>query len=317
MMPKERYIEFDVTYKCSAHCQHCILVSSPSKGGLMTIEDARTYLTEMKKLGLTGLDLIITGGEALLFFERVMGIIQTAAELGITPVRSVQSNGSWCTSDGLTRRRLTALRDAGLRGMYFSVDPFHYEFVPTEHVRRGIRIAEYVFGPDHVAVNSRTYLEAETIPTVAAFMENREKPPAVMTGRAAWTLPDYLPTIPLEQILDMNCRGGSRDIDPSSVWQINVDAYGYVSSWICSGILLGNAHETPLAEIISRPLVEQPQMVQDLVAHGPACMLNMAGKHGFQPEDRYVTKCHLCWDIRAAIYKHYPELFAPAELYYE
>jgi hypothetical protein len=30
-----------------------------------------------------------------------------------------------------------------------------------------------------------------------------------------------------------------------------------------------------------------------------------------------VTKCHLCWDIRCAIYAHYPDIFAPAELYHE
>jgi len=317
MMPKDRYIEFDVTYKCSAQCQHCILVSSPNKNGLMSVEDARNYLSEMKKLGLTGLDLIITGGEALLFFKRVVEIIKAASELGMAPVRSVQSNGSWCANDKLTRQRLTELRNAGLQGIYFSADPFHNEFVPVENVRRGMEIAEEVFSPENVSVNSRTYLDAETIPTVAEHLKSVEGIPTVMTGRAVWTLSDYLPTIPLEEILHMNCRSGKTDIDPSSVRQINVDAYGCVSSWICSGILLGNAHETPLAEILSRPLTEQPQIVQDLVAHGPACMLDMAEKHGFQPKDRYVTKCHLCWDIRTAIHVHYPELFAPAELYRE
>ncbi len=317
MMPKERYIEFDVTYKCSARCRHCILVCSPEKGGLMTVEDARTYLMEMKKLNLTGLDLIITGGEALLFFERVLEIIQEAADLGMTPVRSIQSNGSWCANDRLTRQRLTELRDAGLQGIYFSIDPFHNEFVPIADVRRGIRIAQEVFGPEHVSVNSHNYLDAEAIPTVGEYLESVEGLPAVMTGRAAWTLPDCLPTVALEEILSMNCRGGKTDIDPSSVWQINVDAYGYVSSWICSGILLGNAHETPLAEIISRSLVKQPQIVQDLVEHGPACMLDMAEKHEFRPKERYVTKCHLCWEIRTAIHMYYPALFAPAELYHE
>ena len=317
MMPEERYIEFDVTYKCSAQCRHCILVCSPKKGGLMTLEDARAYLVEMKKLGLTGADLIITGGEALLFFQRVLEIIQSAAEFEMTPVRSIQSNGSWCTNDKLTRQRLTDLRDAGLQGMFFSVDPFHHEYVPFENVRRGITIAEEVFGREHVAVGSRSYFDAERIPPVEEYLEGVEGPPAIMTGRAAWALPDYVRKMPLEQILEENCRGGRSDIDPSSVWQINVDAYGYVSSWICSGILLGNAHETPLSQILSRPIIEQPQLVQDLVEYGPSCMLDMAEKHGFQPEKGYVTRCHLCWDIRTAIHMHYPELFAPAELYRE
>ncbi len=315
MMPEERYIEFDLTYKCSAQCRHCILVCSPKKGGLMTLEDAHTYLLEMKKLGLSGSDLIITGGEALLYFERVLEIIRCAADLDMTPVRSIQSNGSWCVNDKLTRQRLTDLHEAGLQGIYFSVDPFHNEFVPFENVQRGIAIAEEIFGRDHVAVSSRNYLNAERIPTAVEYLEGVEGPPAIMTGRAAWALPDYLKKAPLDQILGKNCRGGSNDIDPSSVWQINVDAYGCVSSWICSGILLGNAHETPLSQILTRPLTDQPQIVQDLVAHGPGCMLGMAKKHGFQPAEGYVTKCHLCWDIRTAIHMHYPGLFAPAELY--
>lgn len=317
MMPEGRYIEFDVTYKCSAQCRHCILVCSPKKNGLMTLEDARTYLIEMQKLGLTGSDLIVTGGEALLYFDRVLEIIQSATEFGMTPVRSVQSNGSWCINDKLTRQRLIALHDAGLDGIYFSVDPFHYEYVPLDNVKRGITIAEEIFGREKVSIGSRSYFDAEEIPSVEEHLESIEGPPAIMTGRAAWALPDYVQKTPLEQILKTNCRGGSNDIDPSSVLQINVDAYGCVSSWICSGILLGNAHETPLSQIISRPITEQPQLVQDLVEYGPACMLDMAEKHGYQPDDGYVTKCHLCWDIRTAIHKHYPKLFAPAELYRE
>ncbi len=317
MMPKERYIELDVTYKCSARCRHCIFASSPEKGGLMTIEDARTYLSETKKLGLTGLDVIITGGETLLFFERTLGIVQVAADLGMAPIRSIQSNGAWCISDELTHQRLTALHNAGLQGMYFSVDPFHQEFVPLENVRRGIKISEDIFGAEHVAVSSRAFLEAEVMPSVEEYIEMIVKSPPIFVARAAWALSEYIPKIPLEQILDMNCRGGNHDIDPSSVWQINVDAYGYVSSWICSGILLGDAHKIPFAEIVSRPLEKQPQLVQDLVERGPAAMLSMAEKHGFQPKEQYVSKCHFCWDIREAIYMHYPELFAPVELYHD
>ena len=315
-MPKERYIELDVTYKCSAECQHCIFGSSPRKGGLMPIDDARAYLAETKKLGLTGRDVIITGGEPLLFYEHTLGIVRAAAELGMAPIRSIQSNGSWCTSDELTRTRLTELRDAGLEGMYFSADPLHQQFVPIERVRRGVQIAEEVLGPEHAAVGgSREYLEGNKAATVKEVVEKFATSPPVMVARAVWKLADSLPKMPLEQILETNCRGGRQDLDPATVWQINVDAYGCVSSWICSGILLGNAHETPFAEIVARPLSEQPQLVQDLVAHGPKAMLSMAEQHGFRPKDQYVNKCHLCWEIREVIHPHYPELFAPAELY--
>lgn len=319
MMPKERYIELDVTYKCSAHCLHCIFASGPEKGGLMTVEDARVYLAETRKLGLTGRDVIITGGEPLLFYERTLDIVRAAAELAMAPIRCVQSNGSWCVNDGLARERFTALRDAGLGGMFFSADPFHQQFVPIENVRRGVRIAREVFGEDNVAVGSLEHLDARTMPTVDEHVERlaaTSRSPH-MVARAARALGDRLRTIPLEDILAMKCSGRNVDLDPSTVWQINVDAYGCVSSWICSGIALGNARETPFAEIVSRPLAEHPQLVQDLVALGPGAMLEMAQKHGYRPRDRYVSKCHLCWDIREAIHVHYPELFAPAELYHD
>ena len=94
-----------------------------------------------------------------------------------------------------------------------------------------------------------------------------------------------------------------------------MDPWGWVSSWICSGIVLGNALQTPLSEILTRPLEAHPPIVQAIVAGGPGAMLEMAAEHGYQPRERYVSKCHLCWDIREAIHTHYPDLFAPAELY--
>ena len=81
MMPKERYIELDVTYHCSARCQHCCLACSPTKGGVMSVDDARTFIAEATTLGLTGQQITITGGEAMLYYETVLGIVKVAAEL--------------------------------------------------------------------------------------------------------------------------------------------------------------------------------------------------------------------------------------------
>ena len=94
-----------------------------------------------------------------------------------------------------------------------------------------------------------------------------------------------------------------------------MDPWGWVSSWICSGIVLGNALQIPLSEILTRPLGAHRPVVQAIVAGGPGAMLEMGAEHGYQPRERYVSKCHLCWDIREAIHTHYPDLFAPAELY--
>jgi len=314
MMPEERYIELDVTYRCRAKCRHCCFSCSPTKEGVMSVEDARTFMAEARELGLNGRKITITGGEALLYYETVLGIVQAAADLGLTPLHAIQSNASWCTTDELTRERLTALRDAGLAGMFFSADVYHREFIPAERTRRGVRIADEVFGPENVAV-SREFLARDEVPTVDEHLPSIRKGPPIMVGRAPWELAEHLDTVPLEEILARNCTGGHIDLDPRSVYQINVDPWGWVSSWICSGIALGNALETPLSEILTWPLEEHHPVVQEVIARGPGAMLEMAAEHGFQPKERYVSKCHLCWDLRAAIHAHYPDLFVPALLY--
>ena len=194
MMPKERYIELDVTYRCSARCQHCCLACSPTKGGAMSVEDSRTFIAEAKKLGLTGRQITITGGEAMLYYETVLGIVRAAADLGMTPLHAIQSNGSWCVSDVLTRERLTALRDAGLSGMYFSADVYHRPFVPVENTRRGVRIADEVFGAEHVAV-PREFLALDEVGAIADDLAMIREHPPLMVGRAPQELAGYMNTV--------------------------------------------------------------------------------------------------------------------------
>jgi len=315
-MPSERYIELDITYRCSAKCRHCCFACSPSKGGKMSVEDARTFIIEARKLGLTGKGITITGGEALLYYDTVLAILQVAAEEGMSPVCAVQSNASWCVNDGLTRDRMVAMKKAGLTGMHFSSDQYHRPYVPIENLRRGVGIADEVFGPENVAVSRDDMAREEELSPKEEIQILRERPP-LMVGRAPGELAAELDTVPLAEILAENCAGGSWYLDPRSVHQINVDPWGWVSSWICSGIALGNALRRPLSEILTRPMGEHSPLVQAIVAHGPGAMLEMAAEHGYQVQERYVSKCHLCWDVREAIYLHYPELFAPALLYEE
>jgi hypothetical protein len=175
-------------------------------------------------------------------------------------------------------------------------------------------MADEVFGPDHVNV-PREFLARDDVPTVAEDLPRIREHPPLMVGRAPSALGNDLDTVPLDAILAENCTGGRMDLDPRSVHQINVDPWGWVSSWICSGIVLGNALQTPLSEILTRPLESHGALVQEIIGRGPAALLEMAAGHGYRPRERYVSKCHLCWDIRKNIYMHYPELFAPAELY--
>ena len=83
---------------------------------------------------------------------------QREAELAAAdvPVALVESNGSWCVPDTLTREQLSRLQDAGVRGMYFSVDRYHQEFVPADRADRRISIAWELFGPGNLIPERRT-----------------------------------------------------------------------------------------------------------------------------------------------------------------
>ena len=71
MMPPERYIELDVTYRCSARCRHCCFTCSPDKQGVMSVEDARGFIGEVQKLGLSGFANVGPLEDALVQTDRV------------------------------------------------------------------------------------------------------------------------------------------------------------------------------------------------------------------------------------------------------
>ncbi len=127
-----------LTYRCSAACRHCLVMSAPSQNpSLVSIDDGVRYAAEFHQLDRL---VMIAGGEALLFFDHVLEMCQRISDSGLA-VDFIESNGSWCGSDELVVERLSLLQDAGVQGMFFSLDAFHQEFIPAERVGRGIRIA--------------------------------------------------------------------------------------------------------------------------------------------------------------------------------
>ncbi len=136
-----------VTYRCSVACRHCLVMAAPRQDdALVGVEAAVRYGLDFASLGRA---VLIAGGEALMCFEHVLEMVRALDAVGV-PVAFVGSNGSWCTSDEVTRHRLSLLREAGVQGMYFSVDCYHQEFIPAERVYRGVSISWELFGRENV-----------------------------------------------------------------------------------------------------------------------------------------------------------------------
>jgi len=279
---------------------------------LVTVGNATRYAVEYGELGRR---VMIAGGEALLYFDHVLAMCRAIAAQGI-PVDFIESNGSWCTSDDRVTERLSLLRDAGVRGMYFSIDAYHLEFVSAERICRGIRIADQIFGEDKVDAPRMAEEEARELETVAGDATQLERYArqrrVSFIGRAADELAAFHPPIPLEQLSREDCQA---DLDVDALHEVQVDAFGCVRPDMCPGVNLGNARDASLVELVQTRRVRETPLLQELAAAGPASLLPLAEKHGFAPREAYASKCALCFEIRRHLVDLMPAEFGPPHVY--
>ncbi|MBM3500116.1 MAG: radical SAM protein [Armatimonadetes bacterium] len=301
-----------VTYRCSAACRHCLVMAAPGQDeALVSVEAAVEYGLDFAALGRA---VLIAGGEALLYSDHILRMAGALSAAGV-PVAFVESNGSWCTSDGLTRRRLSLLREAGVQGMYFSVDCFHQEFAPAERVYRGISLSWELFGRENV-------LPSELSPARALEAEREARDPrsrrrAALShvhfiGRAAVDLAPLAPPVSLAELLTQDCAA---DLDVDSLREIQVDPYGFVRPDWCPGVNLGNTATHRLVDLCRTEHVRQTPVLSEIAGRGPAALLPLAERFCITPQPAYASKCHLCFDLRRQLVEHMPLEFGPRQVY--
>ena len=301
-----------VTYRCSAACRHCLVMAAPDQDGArVSVEAAVQYGLDFAALGRA---VLIAGGEALLHFHHIVRMARALKAAGV-PVAFVESNGSWCTSDAQTLRRLSLLRDAGVQGMYFSVDCFHQEFVPAARVYRGIRLSWELFGRDNVLPSELAPEQAEAAERAAHDVESRRQAAAShvhFIGRAALDLAPLVPSVPLGELLAQNC---ATDLDIDQLHEIQVDPYGFVRPDWCPGVNLGNTHRSRLVDLCRTEHVRRTPLLSEIAARGPVALLPLAERFGIAPRPEYASKCHLCFDLRRQLVEHMPLEFGPRQVY--
>lgn len=306
------YGQIMVTYHCSAACRHCLVMAAPQQDrALVTIDDAVQYGLDYWSLGRP---VVIAGGEALLHFDHVVAMARAITEAGV-PVAFVESNGSWCTSEELTHERLSALRDAGVLGMYFSIDCYHQEFVPAERVYRGVSLSWELFGPERVCPQSYSLEGAQAAERMAAAGEHLRQAPSGgihFIGRAALDLAPLADLVPLDDLLSQNCR---QDLDIDHLNEIQVDPFGFVRPDWCPGVNLGNTRHRRLAELCRTQTVTETPWLADLREHGPGALALLAQTFGIEPEPAYASKCHMCFELRRQLVRHMPDEFGPPHVY--
>lgn len=316
---KRRFASVLMTYECTIACEHCCFSCSPVRHLPMAdVERAVGYLMEFHKLDRA---IHIAGGEPFRHYEHLRAILTAAKEAHVAP-HFVESNGSWCVDDGLVRERFLELREAGVMWMLISTDNYHLRRVPAERVWRGLRIAEEVFGKG----TTMGFTDEEDLLARARNMANdeawrayiAENPPKLLSSGAR-NLAQYVPVRPLSE-LKLETGWG---IDPSNtcdrewdpLWEIHVDPYGNVQT--NCGIILGNADAVPVSELASTWYERNP-FLKAIANHGPAAILEIACRYGFEPRDRYPQNCNLCWEMRSFLRRQsddFAAVFGPDEVY--
>jgi hypothetical protein len=321
-----------LSYKCSAECRHCMYACSPKwTGDWITVDQLEQFLPQLAKVikpspyGRQYLSLNhglhFSGGEPFMNFKLLLKAVEIAETLKI-PSTFVETNCFWCNTDGLTRERLQKLKEKGLKGIMISVNPYYTEYVPFERTDRCVRISQDVFGQNVMIYQMEYYLMFKRLRITATLSIDEylklareelisDRVELFLMGRAAEELKGLYPRYPSERFFNTPCQ-------PEFLrsWHNHFDNYGNFMPGYCGGISLGSWFELDRL-LIEGIDMEQRPVLKYLVKEDMKGLLDFAENMGYQePGEGYVSKCHLCLDIRKylAFTGDYDEL-KPREFY--
>ncbi len=313
-----------LTYKCNCACEFCYYNCAPDKGGLMPVETAVSVWQSLRILAGDSAKIHITGGEAFLYWEHLLRVLQAAKDEKLGKVDLVETNGFWATSEKTVRQRLKRLDELGMHRFKVSTDPFHQEYVDIEPVRRLAGIAREVLGSDRVLVRWQKYLDGPTemrslspAERNAQYISAMNDYPCRFTGRAAGKLARLAAASISENPASGIEHRANCQLDFLGAKGVHIDPFGNVFSGTCSGIIIGNVNQTPLEDIWKQFDPAQNEFINTLFNSGPSGLLEKAEKLGYRRETNYASKCHLCTDTRQFFRDNGVEssVIGPAECY--
>jgi len=266
--------------------------------------------------------LHFTGGEPFLSFDLLEKAVRIAHGLQI-PSTFVETNGFWCVEDDGTREILTRLKHAGLHGMLVSVNPFILEQVPFERTERAIRIGREIFHGNLITYQEFFHSQFERLGIRGALpfeeymrradlnglLENVELLPM---GRAAYALSHLYRKYHAHQFFHESCRE-----ELTRGWHVHVDNYCNYMTGYCGGISLGDARD--IASICQGIDLKEHPILNALATDLKTLFeLGVEAFNYKQREEGYISKCHLCVDIRRHIAQETDEFqeLRPREFYH-
>jgi hypothetical protein len=319
-----------LSYKCTGACKHCMYSCSPEwDADWISEADITNYLSQLSATikpspyGRDSIDLNsgihFTGGEPFLNFNLLLQATKIAYELGIAST-FVETNCYWCGNDEVAEDKLRQLKDAGLKGIMLSVNPFILEYVSFGRTERAIRVSKKVFGQTAIVYQIFFYrqfkeLGIESTLSLEDYMGKTglgsfDYAEMIPMGRFSYKLGHLFKRKKADSFFGQSCEARL-----TSPYHIHIDNYGNYMGGFCGGISLGDAHDLSL---IFRGIELDKRPVLKALVTGIEELYKIGKKFGYNdlPEG-YVSPCHLCIDIRKHLIQKTDEFeeLRPKQLY--
>jgi len=332
-VPKPISVGIFLSYKCTSECRHCMYACSPRwKADWISEKDLQEILTQLygkiqpspfgpDRIGIN-YGLHFTGGEPFLNFDLLLRAVEMAHEIRI-PSTFVETNSFWCIDDKSTREKLLRLKDSGLDGILISVNPFILEQVPFERTERAIKISREIFKENSIVYQEIFYHQfiELNIKDTSSFEDYLQKVglsglsfvELLPMGRATYKLEHLYKKYPAKQFFGKSCKE-----DLTREWHAHIDNYGNYMTGYCGGISLGDARN--LDSICSGINLEELPILNALLNNLEKLYELSVKEFGYkEKKEGYISKCHLCLDIRRHITQQtnkFKEL-RPREFYFQ
>ena len=300
-----RRLEFTLTTKCDSRCIHCQADLSPSRTSVMKVEDAHDYLAEATSVSKLE-SFMVFGGEPMLYPDRVIAIFEKALQLQIPRIDMI-TNGTWGKDEKQAEKLARRLKMAGLTNLDISVDAFHQQYIPIEYPRNAglasskARIDRVIWNATVVeSIDAENEYDKKTRQILKTLEPTGIEPfihKIFPAGRALKNLRQYFK----QESLHGPCEGDPILENPlTNPKSICIHPSGSVEA--CWFLSIGNAKQVPLGRLISNYDWQENPIIRRLVEEGPTGLLRLREAQDFRfEESEYVSKCHLCMEIRRAL----------------
>ena len=138
MLGGEYALTVMITRRCNMTCAHCSVESGPSVRTEPTEAEVVEWIQQAARYGVQAVRL--TGGEPMLRPALALKLVREATRLGLSV--AMTTNGFWGADLARARKRLQALKRAGLRSLTVSYDAYHAAFQAPEPVVHIAQAAE-------------------------------------------------------------------------------------------------------------------------------------------------------------------------------